>query len=237
MTALLEVDSLDAFYGDFRALFGVSMSIHEGRVAAVIGANGAGKSTLMRTIAGIVAIGGGDIRFRGRSLRGIPVHQRLALGVSLVPEGRRIFPSLSVDENLMIGAYSKRSGPWTKAAVYDALPLLQRLADRRANRLSGGEQQTLAIGRSLMSNPELMLLDEVSLGLAPVVVKQIYAALPAVQANGTTVVIVEQDINQALAAADHAYCMLEGSVSLSGSPGELSRAAITAAYFGMDAAS
>jgi branched-chain amino acid transport system ATP-binding protein len=232
VSALLEVDAVDAFYGDYRALFGVSLAVEESHAAAVIGANGAGKTTLLRTIAGSVPIGGGDIRFNGRSLRGVPAHKRVAMGVSLVPEGRRIFPSLSVDENLMIGGYTKRSGPWTKAAVYEALPLLQRIADRPANRLSGGEQQTLAIGRSLMSNPQLICLDELSLGLAPVVVKQIYEALPLVRNNGTTVLIVEQDVNQALAAASTAYCLLEGRVSLSGSTAELSRDAITEAYFG-----
>jgi branched-chain amino acid transport system ATP-binding protein len=230
--ALLEIESLDAYYGDFQALFGVSLAVEEGHAAAVIGANGAGKSTLLRTIAGSVPIGAGDVRFKGQSLREVPTHRRVALGVSLVPEGRRIFPSLTVDENLMIGGYTKRPGPWSKASVYDALPLLQRLADRRADRLSGGEQQTLAIGRALMSNPELICLDEVSLGLAPVVVKHIYEALPLVRGNGTTVLIVEQDVKQALAAATTAYCLLEGRVSLSGRTSELARDEITAAYFG-----
>lgn len=233
MTALLEVEALDAFYGDFQALFGLSIEVQQSNTAAVIGANGAGKSTLLRTIAGAVDIGGGDVRFKGKSLRGIAAHRRVDLGISLVPEGRRIFPSLSVDENLLIGGHSRRSGPWTKAAVYEALPLLQRMAGRSATRLSGGEQQTLAIGRSLMSNPELMLLDEISLGLAPVVVKQIYEALPTIASFGTTALIVEQDINQALNSADVAYCLLEGRVSLNGKATELTREQITAAYFGL----
>jgi branched-chain amino acid transport system ATP-binding protein len=231
--ALLEVEELDGFYGDFQALFGVSMAVEERDAVAVIGANGAGKSTLMKTIAGLVPIGGGDIRFDGRSLRGTSPHSRVAMGISLVPEGRRIFRSLSVDENLEIGAYRARRGPWTKAKVYGTFPLLDRLAKRSAARLSGGEQQTLAIGRALMSNPRLLLLDEVSLGLAPVVVKQLYQALPLVRAEDTTPVIVEQDINRALAAADHAYCLLEGRVSLEGARGSLAREAITAAYFGL----
>jgi branched-chain amino acid transport system ATP-binding protein len=231
--ALLEVDALDGFYGDFQALFAVTMSVEESQAVAVIGANGAGKSTLMKTIAGVVPVGGGDLRFDGRSLAGVSPHARVAMGISLVPEGRRIFRSLSVEENLEVGAYRSRPGPWTKAKVYDTFPLLARLAKRSAARLSGGEQQTLAIGRALMNNPRLLLLDEVSLGLAPVVVKQLYQALPLVRAEDTTVVVVEQDVNRALAAADHAYCLLEGRVSLSGAPSELGRDAITAAYFGL----
>ncbi len=232
MTDLLEIDGLTGHYGDFQALFGISLSVVEGNAVAVIGANGAGKSTLLKCIAGIVPVSGGDIRFDGRSLRGVAAHDRVALGISLVPEGRRIFRSLSVDENLQIGAHRGRPGPWTKARVYETFPLLQRLASRSAARLSGGEQQALAIGRSLMSNPRLLLLDEVSLGLAPVVVKQLYAALPAIREQGATLLVVEQDINQALAAADVAHCLLEGRVSLSGPCAELSRDDIAAAYFG-----
>jgi branched-chain amino acid transport system ATP-binding protein len=233
MTALLEVEALDARYGQFQALFDITLDVPASAAVAVIGANGAGKSTLLKAIAGQVAISGGDIRFEGRSLRGLADHKRVGLGISLVPEGRRVFPSLSVEENLTIGAHARRPGPWSKPAVLDAFPLLARLAKRSAARLSGGEQQALAIGRALMANPRLLLLDEVSLGLAPVVVKQLYAALPAIREHGTTLMVVEQDINQALAAADHAYCLLEGRVSLAGRPSELSREAITAAYFGM----
>jgi branched-chain amino acid transport system ATP-binding protein len=231
--SLLEVEELDASYGQLQALFGVTLDVEESTAVAVIGANGAGKSTLLKAIAGQVPARGGDIRFRGRSLRGVPDHQRVGLGISLVPEGRRIFRSLSVQENLQIGAHLGRPGPWTERAVFEAFSLLERLAKRSAARLSGGEQQALAIGRALMGNPSLLLLDEVSLGLAPVVVKQLYAALPAVRAQGTTLVVVEQDTNQALAAADVAYCLLEGRVSLAGRPDELSRDAITTAYFGM----
>jgi branched-chain amino acid transport system ATP-binding protein len=235
MAALLEVEELAAFYGDFQALHGVSLTVAEGETVAVIGANGAGKSTLMRAIAGGVRVRG-DIRFQGRTLGAMPPHKRAALGISLVPEGRRIFPSLTVEENLDIGAYGKRPGPWTKQRVVDTFPLLERLLTRPANKLSGGEQQALAIGRALMNNPQLLLLDEVSLGLAPVVVKQLYAALPTISASGTTMLVVEQDTNQALAIADHASCLLEGRVSLSGRPDELDREAITAAYFGTEPA-
>jgi branched-chain amino acid transport system ATP-binding protein len=233
MGALLEVDAVEAGYGRFQALFGVSLSVAEREAVAVIGANGAGKSTLMQVIAGLVPCTGGEVRFAGRSLAGVPAHRRVALGISLVPEGRRIFPSLSVDENLAVGAHRRRPGPWTTATVLEALPLLGRIRGRGAARLSGGEQQALAIGRALMSNPRLLLLDEVSLGLAPVVVHQLYDALSAVRATGTTLVVVEQDVNQALAATDRFCCLLEGRLSLAGRPADVARDDITAAYFGL----
>lgn len=229
---LLQIERLGAHYGDAQALFGVSMEVTAGSTVAVIGANGAGKSTLLQAVAGTVEVSSGDVRFNGRSLRGVPPHRRVEHGISLVPEGRRIFPSLSVDENLEIGRYRRRAGPWDRAKVYATFPLLKPLARRSAARLSGGEQQALAIGRALMNNPTLLLLDEVSLGLAPVVVKQLYAALPGIRAEGTTLVVVEQDINQALASSDEAYCLLEGRVSLHGRPRDLDRDDVTAAYFG-----
>jgi branched-chain amino acid transport system ATP-binding protein len=229
---MLEIEGLDAGYGDFQALFGVSLEVGEGQAVAVIGANGAGKSTLLKTIAGTLPASSGEVRFDGRSLVGVTAHQRVAMGVSMVPEGRRVFRSLTVGENLQIGASCGRKGPWTTGKVLAVFPLLERLVARSAARLSGGEQQALAIGRALMNNPSLLLLDEVSLGLAPVVVKQVYAALPVIRAEGTTMLIVEQDVNQALAAAESAYCLLEGRVSLSGASSDLSRDEISAAYFG-----
>jgi branched-chain amino acid transport system ATP-binding protein len=232
--ALLEVRDVDAYYGQFQALFGVSVAVDEARTVAVIGANGAGKSTLMKAVAGLVTVGAGDIVFDGRSLLDVPAHKRVELGVSLVPEGRRIFPSLTVAENLDVGRYARRPGAWDVDRVLDTFPLLQRLVDRSAARLSGGEQQALAIGRALMSNPRLLLLDEVSLGLAPVVIRQLYDALPRIREAGTTLLLVEQDTTQALAASDHAYCLLEGRVSLEGRPADLSHDEITAAYFGME---
>ena len=209
------------------------MAVAAGSAVAVIGANGAGKSTLLQAIAGAVPIAGGDIRFDGASLRGVAAHHRVQRGISLVPEGRRIFPSLTVGENLEVGRYRRRpravdGGPRSSRRSRSS----PSCADRSAARLSGGEQQALAIGRALMNNPTLLLLDEVSLGLAPVVVKQLYRALPAIRDEGTTLVLVEQDINQALATADHVYCLLEGRVSLHGPPAALDRDAITAAYFG-----
>ena len=231
--SLLEIDGVDAHYGDFQALFGISLHVEEGEAVSIIGANGAGKSTLLKSIAGLVPPSAGDVRFDSRSLRNHAPHARVSVGVSLVPEGRRIFPSLSVDENLQIGAYRHRPGEWTRTKVYDTFPLLARLSSRSGARLSGGEQQTLAIARALMANPRLLLLDEVSLGLAPIVVRQVYAAVPVIRELGTTLLIVEQDVNQALAAADRVYCLLEGRISLEGTPSTLSRQQITDAYFGL----
>ena len=232
---LLRVSGLDAWYGDFQALFDVSVSVAEAEVVAIIGANGAGKSTLLRTIAGLLPRTAGSVTFDGRELAGMPAHRRVALGISMVPEGRRIFPSLSVEENLLVGAQARRPGPWTVAAVLELFPLLADKRQRGGSQLSGGEQQALAIGRGLMANPRLLLLDEVSLGLAPIVVRRIYQALPAILAGGTTVVVVEQDIGQALGAADRVYCLLEGRVALEGAPAELDRDRIAAAYFGVRA--
>ena len=232
---LLDVSGLDAWYGDFQALFDISISVGEGEVVAIIGANGAGKSTLLRTIAGLQPRTAGSLTFDGAELAGVPAHRRVALGISLVPEGRRIFPSLSVEENLLVGAQASRPGAWTVAAVLELFPLLGDKRRRGGSQLSGGEQQALAIGRGLMANPRLLLLDEVSLGLAPIIVRRIYEALPAIRAAGTTVVVVEQDIGQALGAADRVYCMLEGRVALEGVPAELDRDQIATAYFGVRA--
>jgi branched-chain amino acid transport system ATP-binding protein len=230
---LLAVERVSSFYGDFQALFEVSLSVEEGETVAIIGANGAGKSTLLRLIAGLVPARSGAVRFEGQVANKLPAHERVRAGISLVPEGRRVFPSLSVDENLLIGAYRRRPGRWDLATVRDLFPMLGELGKRSAAVLSGGQQQALAIGRALMANPRLMLLDEVSLGLAPIVIGQLYKALPRIREGGTSVLLVEQNIDQALAAADHAYCLLEGRISLSGRPTDLSRADVTRAYFGV----
>lgn len=230
---MLEVKDLCAGYGQFQALFDVSIKVGEGQAISIIGANGAGKSTLLKSIAGTVDLLGGSIRFGGQSINLIPPHERVALGIALVPEGRRIFRSLSVSENLAIGSHPQRGGHWKIDTVLEVFPLLERLTVRAADKLSGGEQQALAIGRALMSNPRLLLLDEVSLGLAPIVVKQLYAALPIIRQRGCSLVIVEQDTNQALAASDYTYCMLEGKVSLDGEPSQLTREQISRAYFGV----
>jgi branched-chain amino acid transport system ATP-binding protein len=230
---LLSVTGLDVHYGDFQAIYSLDLSVAEGETLAVIGANGAGKSTLLKAIAGLVAPTSGDIVFDGTSVAGLPAHKRVPLGIALTPEGRRIFRSLTVEENLLVGAHAKRPGPWTLTAVYDAFPLVADRRDRLGTNLSGGEQQAAAIGRALMSNPRLLLLDEVSLGLAPVVIEQIYAALPAITSQGTTVLIVEQDVNQSMKVADRVQCLLEGRTVLEGAPAGLSREAIASAYFGI----
>jgi branched-chain amino acid transport system ATP-binding protein len=230
---LLELDGVDAHYGQLQALFGVGLAVDEGETVAMIGANGAGKTTLLHIIAGALRPSGGTVTFAGSPLAGVRADRRVGMGIALVPEGRRLFPSLTVEENLLVGAHRRRRGFWNLARVFDLLPLLGPLRHRRAAYLSGGEQQAAAIGRALMANPRLLLLDEVSLGLAPVVVKQLYAALPGIAAEGTTLIVVEQDIGQALAVARQVTCLLEGRVSLRGRPGELTHDRITTAYFGM----
>jgi branched-chain amino acid transport system ATP-binding protein len=232
---LLEVDALNCHYGDFQALFGVSVNVEEGETVAVIGANGAGKSTLLDSIAGLLRPSAGHVRFDSASVSALGANKRARLGISLVPEGRRIFPSLSVTENLLVGGYPKRPGPWSVERVFALFPFLADRARSRGWMLSGGEQQALAIGRALMANPRLLLLDEVSLGLAPVAVKRLYEALPSIMAEGTTLVLVEQDIGQALKVAGRIYCLLEGRVSLQGRPQDFTRERIVEAYFGVAA--
>lgn len=231
--SLLSVSGLDVHYGDFQALYGLDLSVEEGETLAVIGANGAGKSTLLKAIAGLVPPTSGEISFDGTSIAALPPHKRVPLGIALTPEGRKIFPSLSIEENLLVGAHTKRPGPWNLSTVYEAFPLVADRRDRLGTNLSGGEQQAAAIGRALMSNPRLLLLDEVSLGLAPVVVEQIYAALPTITSHGTTVLVVEQDVNQSMKVADRVQCLLEGRTVLQGTPAELSRDQIATAYFGI----
>jgi branched-chain amino acid transport system ATP-binding protein len=230
---LLEVDRLDAFYGDFQALFAVSMKVEAGETVAVIGANGAGKSTLLASIAGLMGARRDAIRFDGAAIGGGPAYRTVARGIALVPEGRRLFASLTVEENLLVGGQLGRAGPWTLARIYELFPVLAERRRLPSMALSGGQQQMVAIGRALMSNPKLILCDEISLGLAPIVVRDIYARLPAILAEGAAVIIVEQDIVQALAAAKHVYCLQEGRVALSGAANALSRDAISAAYFGV----
>jgi branched-chain amino acid transport system ATP-binding protein len=229
---LLDVRALDAFYGDFQALFGVTLSVAPGEVVAVIGANGAGKSTLLKCIAGAIRSGRDRILFDGEPIGDQPAHAVVRRGIALVPEGRRLFASLSVEENLLIGGQVGRPGPWTLARIYDLFPVLGERRRLPSTSLSGGQQQMVAIGRALMSNPKLLLCDEISLGLAPIVVREVYTRLPAIVAEGSSLVIVEQDIVQALAAANHVYCLQEGRVALTGSAGTLTREAISAAYFG-----
>ena len=232
--SLLELQGINSGYGHFQALFDVNLSINEGETHAIIGANGAGKSTLLRTVCGLIKTEPADkVRFDGQPIGQTSPHKRVGLGISYVPEGRWVFPSLTVNENLQVGAHSRRQGAWDMDKVYELFPLLARLKQRQAFSLSGGEQQALSIARGLMSNPRLLLLDEVSLGLAPVVVEKIYQAMPAIVGSGTTVLLVEQDVGQAMKFADRVTCMLEGRLVLEGAPGEISQEAIFAAYFGV----
>jgi len=231
--ALLEIHGLTARYGEFQALFGVDMTLEPGETIAIVGANGAGKSTLMRSIAGVLSNADEQIVFEGRRIGALPAADVMALGIAMVPEGRRLFPSLSVEENLLIGRYGRQApGPWSLKTVYELFPVLKERRTAPAITLSGGQQQMTAIGRALMSNPRILLCDEVSLGLAPVVIRDMYAIFPRLRETGASVVIVEQDIGQALKVADRVYCMMEGRVTLSGSPASLTREAIHAAYFG-----
>ena len=230
---LLETRALTASYGQFRALFGVDVSVEAGECVAIIGANGAGKSTLMRSITGVLRNEPGMVLHRGEPIGALPAADILKRGIAMVPEGRKLFPSLSVEENLLIGGGARKAaGPWNLDAIYDLFPILRERRRNPGTALSGGQQQMVAIGRALMSNPELLLCDEISLGLAPVVIRDIYASLPRIRAGGAAVVLVEQDIGKALAVADRIYCMMEGRVTLTAPAGTVSREAIHAAYFG-----
>jgi branched-chain amino acid transport system ATP-binding protein len=233
--AILTVENLQAWYGDAQALHGVSLSIKQGEVLALIGANGAGKSTLLKSICGSLEKKTGVISFKGENISAAPAFDIVAKGIALVPEGRRLFPSLSVEENLILGGKVGRLGPWSLTAIYDLFPILKDKRNVPATSLSGGQQQMVAIGRGLMSNPDLILLDELSLGLAPIIIKDIYALLPKITGNGLTAILVEQDVTRALASANQFLCMQEGHISLGGSPQDFSKDQISAAYFGIAA--
>ncbi len=230
---LLQTHALTARYGDFQALFGIDITLEAGETVAVIGANGAGKTTLMRAISGVLASAPEQILFEGQPIGALASPDIVMRGIAMVPEGRKLFPSLTVEENLLIGAYgTKGSGAWNLARIYDLFPILKERRHSPGTALSGGQQQMVAIGRALMSNPKVLLCDEISLGLAPVVIKDIYAAFPQIKASGASIVIVEQDIGHALKVADRIYCMMEGRITLSGRSSEVSRDAIHSAYFG-----
>ena len=229
---LLSVEALEASYGDTRALFGVSFEVGRGETLALIGANSAGKSTLLKSICGLVANKTGKITFKGEDIIHLGAAAIVRRGVTLVPEGRRLFPSLSVEENLLVGANVGRPGAWNLESVFALFPALKERRDQPSSLLSGGQQQMVAIARALMSNPELILFDELSLGLAPVVINDIYDMLPRITLGGLTAILVEQDVTRALAVASRFVCLQEGAVSLSGAPKDHSREAITNAYFG-----
>jgi branched-chain amino acid transport system ATP-binding protein len=231
--ALLQTRKLTAFYGDFQALYGIDTALDAGETIAIIGANGAGKSTFLKAIAGLVQRPANSVLLDGRPIGSRAAADIVRLGVALVPEGRRLFPSLNVEENLLIGGYGRKlAGPWSLDRVYSLFPILKERRSSATPTLSGGQQQMAALGRALMSNPRILLCDEISLGLAPIVISDIYAVLPQIKAEGTSVVLVEQDIVQAMKVADRVYCFQEGRLSLAGSPRELTREQIHRAYFG-----
>jgi branched-chain amino acid transport system ATP-binding protein len=230
---LLETRRLTAFYGDFQALYGIDTTLEQGETIAIIGANGAGKSTFLKAIAGLIRGEAGSVLLDGTPIGAQAAADIVRLGIALVPEGRRLFPSLTVEENLLIGGYGcKMRGPWTLDHVYALFPMLKERRSSATTVLSGGQQQMAAIGRALMSNPRVLLCDEISLGLAPIIIGDIYAALPQVKAEGTSIVMVEQDIVQAMKVADRLYCFQEGRLTLAGRPRELTRDQIHRAYFG-----
>lgn len=230
---LLSVENLEAWYGDAKALHGLSFTLRQSQVLALIGANGAGKSTLLKSICGLLPKKSGAIRFKGEAIATFAANEIVGRGIALVPEGRRLFASLSVEENLILGGKVNRSGPWSLDAIYGLFPILREKRHAPSASLSGGQQQMAAIGRGLMSNPDLILLDELSLGLAPIVIKDIYELLPKIVGNGLTAILVEQDVTRALASANQVLCMQEGRISLDGAPGHFTKDQISAAYFGM----
>ncbi|MCX7210395.1 MAG: ABC transporter ATP-binding protein [Burkholderiales bacterium] len=230
---LLQAQGITAAYGDAQALFGIDFSMQAGEIVALIGANGAGKSTFLKTLTGLLPVKSGSLTFDGQSLNQIDAGDIVKLGLAMVPEGRRLFPSLTVEENLLMGTLSGRQGAWNLARVFKLFPILQEKRHMPSTSLSGGQQQMVAIGRALMSNPRLLLCDEISLGLAPVVIREIYAALPAIMEEGMSLLIVEQDVQLAMQVSSRVVCLQEGLVSLEGKSGELTRDQISKAYFGI----
>jgi len=232
MKALVQTRGLVASYGDAQALYGIDFELHPGELVAVIGANGAGKSTFLKAMTGLVRVAREAVRFADEDIGGLRPGEIVRRGLAMVPEGRRLFPSLSVEENLLMGAFAKRPGPWNVARLYALFPVLGDKRRLPATQLSGGQQQMVAIGRALMSNPQVLLCDEISLGLAPIVIKELYEAMPAITAEGMSVVIVEQDVSVAQRVSKRLYCFQEGRVALAGASHELTRRQISAAYFG-----
>jgi branched-chain amino acid transport system ATP-binding protein len=232
-TSLLEVRDLTVHHGQLRAISDVSFGIRPGEVYAIIGANGAGKTTLLRTIAGLHHPTSGQVLLDGADVTRTRPEKRATSGISMVPEGRRLFPSLTLEENLKVGATFARKGPWNIPAVMELFPFMKERRNQKTGQMSGGEQQMVAISRALVANPRVLLLDELSLGLAPVIVHRIYDVLPEILASGVTVLLVEQDVAQARRVAGHLHCLLEGRTTLEGPPSEFTPEQVEAAYFGM----
>lgn len=231
--ALVETAGLTAHYGDAQALFGIDFRLQAGELVAIIGANGAGKSTFLKALTGLVKVPQDSVRFDGAPIGGLPPGQIVRRGLAMVPEGRRLFPSLSVEENLLMGATAGRAGPWNLARLYAMFPILEQKRRQPGTSLSGGQQQMVALGRALMSNPTVLLCDELSLGLAPIVIREIYDAMPRFTAEGMSVVVVEQDVTVAQRVSQRVYCFQEGRVSLEGASDALTREQISRAYFGL----
>ncbi len=231
--SLLSVEDLVVRHGLLQAVRGVSLNVERGETLALVGANGAGKTTLLRAIAGAHPAASGQVRFDGADLSNVPSHKRVGMGIALVPEGRKLFVEMTVEENLLLGRTAGRPGDWSVDRVLDMFPNLKPRRRAKTGHLSGGEQQATAIGRALMSNPELLLLDEVSLGLSPLVVDRVYASLQGLISSGTTIILVEQDLNRALSVSDKVICVLEGRIALEGPSKGVSREEVTKAYFGL----
>ena len=233
MAPILRTQSLTAFYGDSQALFGIDFELFAGELVAIIGANGAGKSTFLKCLTGLIKVPIDAIHWKGQAIGGLPTGEIVRSGLTMIPEGRRLFPSLTVEENLMMGSNAQRKGAWNLPRIYKLFPILKEKKSQPSTSLSGGQQQMIAIGRALMSNPEVLLCDELSLGLAPIVIKEIYSAMPEITAEGMTVVIVEQDVAMAKLVSKRLYCFQEGFVSLYGDSQSLTNKAISQAYFGV----
>ena len=236
MTELLSTHGLVARYGDFQALYDVDVAIEEGEIIALIGANGAGKSTFLRAVMGLLPVKPDMVSLDGRPIGGTPTDQMVQKGVAIVPEGRRLFTGMSVNDNLRVAidqvGSRGRKGGWTLERVQQLFPILVEKGRVPVQNLSGGQQQMVSIGRALLCQPRLLLCDEISLGLAPKVIREIYAVLPEIRAQGTSIVLVEQDVGLAKSASDRLYCMLEGRVTLSGRSDDVTREQISEAYFG-----
>ena len=229
----LSIRDLDVRHGLLQAVRGVSFDLAKGEVLALVGANGAGKTTLLRSIAGAHLPAGGQILLDGEDVTAVPSHKRIARGIALVPEGRRLFSQMTVEENLLLGKSAGRKGEWTIERVFDAFPNLKPRRHAKTGHLSGGEQQATAIGRALMSNPDILLLDEVSLGLSPLVVDRVYQQLQSLLSSGTTIILVEQDLKRAMSVASRVICMLEGRIVLDRPANGVTRDDVTKAYFGL----